>query len=155
MANELTFGETIRRLRREKQWSLTTLATETGLSYSHLSRLENDSVSPGADAVARLAETLDGDLRELLELADCLPEVILNRIARQGSGALNRRAGPGDAPDGNGVGGLVADFALRHGLEAGESYALAEAIERLVSLPPKQRQSIERLILTMDSNRGD
>ena len=91
MNRQLTFGETMRRLRRQKEWSLGTLAEETGLSYSHLSRVENDSASPQADAVARLAEALDGDLRELLELAACLPAVILQRIARRGRGGLPGR----------------------------------------------------------------
>ena len=59
MPASLTLGETIRRLRRHKKWSLGTLAQETGLSYSYLSRVENDSASPQADAVARLAEALD------------------------------------------------------------------------------------------------
>ena len=59
------------------------MAERTGLSYSHLSRVENDSASPQADGIARIAEALDGDLRALLELADCLPEVILQRISRQ------------------------------------------------------------------------
>ena len=97
MDASLTFGETIRRLRRQKKWSLGTLTEQTGLSYSYLSRVENDSASPQPDAVARLAEALDGDVRELLELADCLPGVILDRIARRwdgaSPGALNRSAG--------------------------------------------------------------
>ena len=48
-------GETLRRLRRGKRWSLGTLAERTGLSDFYLSRVENDSASSQADAVARLA----------------------------------------------------------------------------------------------------
>ena len=98
MDQQLTLGETIRRLRREKQWSLGTLAERTGLSYSHLSRVENDSASPQADGIARIAEALDGDLRALLELAACLPEVILQRISRQEGGAPTRIAPPRRPP---------------------------------------------------------
>ena len=159
MPTSLTLGETIRRLRRQKKWSLGTLAEKTGLSYSYLSRVENDSASPQADAVARLAEALDGDIRELLELAACLPEVILQRIARreEGSpaGSLNRSAHrDGEASHGS-VGALVTDLAMMHGFQVPEAHNLAAAIERLVALPPEQRASITGLILTLDSNRDD
>ena len=159
MNTRLTFGETIRRLRRQKQWSLGKLAEETGLSYSHLSRVENDSAHPQADGVVRLAEALDGDLRELLELAACLPEVILQRIAARErgnpAGALNRPAHPGDPAPPSSVSALVADLAIQYGLQRSEAHDLAVAIERLVHLSPEQRASITRLILTLDSNRDD
>ncbi|MGD9934162.1 MAG: helix-turn-helix domain-containing protein [Dehalococcoidia bacterium] len=159
MSSQRTFGETIRRLRRERKWSLGRLSEETGLSYSYLSRVENDSASPQADVVARLSEALDGDLRELLELAECLPEVILHRIARRdeslASGALNRAMRRDGGHAHGTVGALVVDLALRHGLEASEAGDLAEAIERLVTLPPQQRATFTRFILTLDSNRDD
>ena len=159
MPASLTLGETIRRLRRHKKWSLGTLAQETGLSYSYLSRVENDSASPQADAVARLAEALDGDIRELLELAACLPDVILKRIARREeetpAGSLSRSAHRDDEVPSGSVGALVTDLAMMHGFQVPEAHSLAAAIERLVSLPPEQRASITRLILTLDSNRDD
>ena len=159
MEARLTLGETIRRLRRERGWSLGTLAEQTGLSYSHLSRVENDSASPQADAVARLAEALGGDLRELLELANCLPEVILSRIARRRRGgtsdALNRTAGAGEPPLEGDVGSLASAFGLARGLSTPEARALADAVERLSRLPMEQREPILTLILTLDSNRVD
>ena len=130
-----------------------------GLSYSYLSRVENDSASPQADAVARLAEALDGDIRELLELAACLPDVILKRIARREeetpAGSLSRSAHRDDEVPSGSVGALVTDLAMMHGFQVPEAHSLAAAIERLVSLPPEQRASITRLILTLDSNRDD
>ena len=159
MDAKLTFGETIRRLRRRKNWSLGKLAEETALSYSYLSRVENDSASPQADVVARLAEALDGDLRDLLELAACLPEVILQRIARREAGSpagsLNRSAHRDEGTPLGSVGALVADLALQHGIPVSDARDLADAIERLVTLTPDQRASIARLILTLDSNRDD
>ncbi|MDA0365506.1 MAG: helix-turn-helix transcriptional regulator [Chloroflexi bacterium] len=159
MNQHLTFGETIRRLRREQKWSLGKLAEETGLSYSYLSRVENDSASPQADAVARLAQALDGDLRELLELAACLPDVILQRLSRreEGSpaGSLNRSAHRDDQTPRGSVGALVAELAIDYGFQVSEAHSVADAIERLVNLPPEQRASITRLILTLDSNRDD
>lgn len=159
MNEKLTLGETIRRLRRQKKWNLGKLAEETGLSYSYLSRVENDSASPQADAVARLAEALDADLRELLELAACLPDVILKRISRRAegspAGSLNRSAHRDDGSSRGSVGSLIIDLAMQYGLPVPEAHDLAEAIERLVTLPPEQRASFTRLILTLDSNRGD
>lgn len=77
---ELTLGEYIRRLRREKKWNLQTVAERSGLAYTHLSRIENDSTVPGPGTVAKLAEALDGDLKLMLEMADCLPRQILDRL---------------------------------------------------------------------------
>ena len=157
MDDPLTLGETIRRLRRRKQWSLGTLAERTGLSYFHLSRVENDSARPRADAIARLAEALDGNLRDLLELADCLPEVILRRISRQEAlplgASLPRAAHRGGESHPGAMAQFVTDLASRSGLPLPEAEDLADAVERLVSLPPEQRASITRLILTLESNR--
>ena len=157
MDQQLTLGETIRRLRRQQHWSLGTLAERTGLSYSHLSRVENDSASPQADAIARLAEALDGDLRELLELAACLPEVILQRISRQEGGhprgSLPRAAHrAGESPPGA-ITQFVIDLASHSELPLPEAHDLADAVARLVTLPPAQRASITRLILTLESHR--
>jgi transcriptional regulator with XRE-family HTH domain len=78
MELQLTFGEYIRRLRRGRKWNLNTLAEASGISYTHLSRIENDSKLPSVDLVAKLAEALDGDLIAMLVMADCLPRSILD-----------------------------------------------------------------------------
>lgn len=158
MNPQLTFGETIRRLRREKRWSLGTLAEQTGLSYSYLSRVENDSASPQADVVARLAEALEGDLTHLLELADCLPRVILDRIIERGDSVgptLNRTAGAGRGnPEPDGVGELIVDLALQHGLSVAEAHRVANAVGRLVMLPDETRRGVTNLILSLEANRA-
>lgn len=158
MDEKLTFGETVRRLRRAKKWSLGQLQTETELSYSYLSRVENDSASPQVEAVTKIAEALDGDLEDLLRLANCLPEVILERLSRRtetAGASLNRTAGQGGAQPNGSVGALVVDLAMGRGLPVSEANSLADAIERLVDMPAQQRDSITSLILTLDSNRGD
>ena len=81
--SQLTFGEHLRRLRRRKRWGLQDLARETGLSVSHLSRLENDNGVPNPDTVVKLAQALGADLEEMLELARCLPREILDRLIRR------------------------------------------------------------------------
>lgn len=155
MEEKLTFGETIRRKRRGKKWSLVELQKATGLSYSYLSRVENDSASPQVEAVAKIAEALDADVTELLELAQCLPEVILKRLAQRTeavSPGLNRTAGAGaDAPKSS-VGALVAELAVGRGLPVPEANQLADVVERLVALPPDQRALAAQLILTLESH---
>lgn len=77
----LSFGEYIHRLRRAKGWNLGELAKEAEVSYWGLSRFENDHKTPNVATVARLAQALDGDLKRMLEMANCLPQEILDRIA--------------------------------------------------------------------------
>ena len=159
MEPELSFGETIRRFRRFRKWSLGRLAEETGLSYSYLSRVENDSARPQADAVVRLAKALDADLARLLELADCLPKVILDRIIERGAStgpSLNRLAGA-KQPDGDpgSVGALIVDLALKHGLTVVEGRQIANAVERLVQLPGETRSNVTNLILSLEANDAD
>jgi transcriptional regulator with XRE-family HTH domain len=93
-----TFGEYVRRLRRRKRWGLQELADSAGLSVSHLSRIENDNAVPNAESVVKLNGALEGDLGQMLELADCLPREILERYIRrayEGESALRRAAGQG------------------------------------------------------------
>lgn len=66
MTTQLSFGEYIRRRRRAKRWQLQELAVQSGLSLSHLSRIENDNAVPNPDTVVKLAKALDGDLELML-----------------------------------------------------------------------------------------
>ena len=67
MTEQLTFGEYMRRLRRAKGLNLSDLTQRTELSYSHLSRIENDSSLPQPKTVVEIATALDGDLKRMLE----------------------------------------------------------------------------------------
>jgi transcriptional regulator with XRE-family HTH domain len=102
MEERLTLGEYIRRLRRAKGWQLHQLAAATRMSLSHLSRIENDNALPNAESVVKLATALDGDLERMLELANCLPREILQRLidrAGDTSPALHRSAGDQQDPE--------------------------------------------------------
>jgi len=79
--SDSTVGEYMRRLRRRKGWTLLELARETGLSYSHLSRLENNKNLPNPETVVKLAGVLGGDLDQMLALAKCLPQEVLALLA--------------------------------------------------------------------------
>ena len=95
MEHSLTLGEHVRHLRRRKGWGLQQLAEATGLSLTHLSRIENDSAVPNPGSVVKLANALGADLDRMLELAQCLPEEILKRLLRRADSdtPARRRAG--------------------------------------------------------------
>ena len=151
----LSFGEYTRRLRRQKKISVLALSEQTGLSYSHLSRIENDSTMPSADAVARIATAIGGDLGVMLELANCLPEVILERIrgyqGTEPTPSLNRVGGlpSGESEAQPELRQLVAALASARGLDTAEATLIAQAIDRLVQLDQIQRAALARVILSI------
>ncbi len=138
------------------------MAEETGISYSHLSRIENDSTVPNADTVARIAEALDGDLKQMLEMADCLPRAILDRIAARGetSGAGSLYRGIEGGPSGPGrhhnADLPVKELALSAGIDESEVDDIVEAMDRLVRLAPSHRSAVSRLIHSLfeEGNEG-
>lgn len=107
VTTRLSLGEYVRHLRRHKGWGLQNLADTTGLSVSHLSRIENDIAVPNAETVVKLATALDGDLEQMLTLADCLPQEILERLVRRagGTASAHRRSAGEQADE-----GFVRDF---------------------------------------------
>src|ERR671912_2965814 len=83
MQVDLSFGEYLRRQRRQKAMQLQDVARRSGLSTTHLSRLENDNGLPTTDTVVKIHRVLGGDLSVMLELAQCLPDEILDRYVRR------------------------------------------------------------------------
>lgn len=159
--DQLTLGEYIRRLRRAAKRSLSSLAEETRISYSHLSRIENDSTLPGADTVARIAEALDGDLKTMLEMANCLPRAILDRIAAReevrSPSSLGRALAhePNRAAQPAELGAAVTDLALTAGLDENDVSAILEAVSQLVRLGPTRRSAVASLIRSLYEERHE
>jgi transcriptional regulator with XRE-family HTH domain len=70
----MTFGTTIRDLRKTKRLTLRELAKKVGIDFTYLSKIENDYGPPPAEStIRRLAVELDADADELVLLADKLP----------------------------------------------------------------------------------
>ncbi len=138
------------------------MSEETGISYSHLSRIENDSTVPNADTVARIAEALDGDLKLMLEMADCLPRAILDRIAARGettgAGSLRRgiEGGPSGSARHRNTDLPVKELALSAGVDESEVDDIVEVMDRLVRLAPSHRSAVSRLIHSLfeEGNEG-
>ncbi len=151
--DELSLGEYIRRLRRDANRSLLALAADTGISYSHLSRIENDSTIPSAHTIATLAEVLDGDLKFMLEKAQALPRSILDRIAtreQRRAPTLRRSAGGsqvGATPDPSTQ--SIVNLARRYGLSEDDAADLAGAVVQLLKLNPPKRSAVTQLIQSL------
>lgn len=78
------FGKRIRELRQAKNLGQRALAGMVGVSFTYLSRIENENLDfgpyPSEDLICRLAEALDADRDELLVLAKKVPEKIRLRV---------------------------------------------------------------------------
>jgi len=155
----MTLGEYIRHRRRRKKWGLQQLASATGLSLSHLSRIENDSAVPKFETVAKLAEALDGDLKRMLEMAKLLPQVILDRLVRRvASDTPTRRRNAGAKHDDptfersliEGLDESVRQgLAKSFGLSQGEIEGLLPVLRQLAQMPAQQRQKFIDAIATL------
>jgi transcriptional regulator with XRE-family HTH domain len=79
-----TFGQRVRELRRAKNLGQRPLAAMLRVSFTYLSRIENENLDfgpyPSEDLICRLAEALDADPDELLILAKKVPEKIRRRV---------------------------------------------------------------------------
>ena len=151
---EIRLGEYVRRLRKEAKRSLFDVSEDTGISYSYLSRIENDSTVPGPDTIAKIADSLDGDLKRMLEMANNLPRAILDRIAaREEAGeaaSLRRTAGSGTEGGWSaGVDDHIVQLALRYGADAVEARSLAVAVVEMLELSSTKRSAVAGLIKSL------
>jgi transcriptional regulator with XRE-family HTH domain len=152
MDSDLTFGEYVRRLRRRKRWQLQELAMATGLSATHLSRIENDNAVPNPDSVVRLANALDGELEQMLELADCLPREILDRLVQRAaeSGTVLKRSAGNQPADSSFPQALIEDvdpavraaLASHFGLSEQDIAGLFGILQRVAQMAPEQRAAV-------------
>lgn len=80
----LTFGQKVRELRRAKNLGQRAVAEAVGINFTYLSKIENDKVDfaafPSEATIRKLAEVLDGDVDELLLMAEKIPDHIKKRV---------------------------------------------------------------------------
>ena len=65
-----TIGARVRSLREYKRWSQEDLANASGLQRPHISLIENNERTPGADSLIKLAGALQTSSDYLLGLSD-------------------------------------------------------------------------------------
>jgi transcriptional regulator with XRE-family HTH domain len=157
MNTQLSFGEYVRHLRRRKGWNLQDLAEGSGLSLAHLSRLENDNGIPSADTVVRLANALEGDLDQMLSLANCLPQEILERLSRRaGANATALRRSSGSQADRSFPRALVEDMdpglrrdVARHfNISIDDVDGIFQILRKIAAMTPEERGAILRFLGT-------
>jgi transcriptional regulator with XRE-family HTH domain len=80
----MRFGPKIRELRKAKNLSLRALADVVGVSFTYISKIENEKLDfgdyPGEELIAKLATALEVDTDDLLILAKKIPEGIKKRV---------------------------------------------------------------------------
>ena len=162
METKSSLGQYVRSLRRQKRWSLQVLAESVGLSASRISRIETDSAIPTADTVVKLAKALDGDMNLMLEMADCLPQEILERLVRRvgGGPAPQRRLAGKEDDDPTFAADLVEEIDPNLRVALAKAYQLSDedvdgifsVLQRLAGMDQAQRNTI---IGFLTPNTGD
>ncbi len=83
----MSFGKRVRQLRKAKGLTLRGLASQVGVGFTYLSRVETGNMTcgeyPSEALIHRLAEALDGDETELLLLAEKIPEPVRKRVLQR------------------------------------------------------------------------
>jgi HTH-type transcriptional regulator, competence development regulator len=83
----MKFGERIRGLRREMKLDQRALAGAVGISFTYISKIENEKLDfgdfPSEDLILRLASALQADADELLLLARKIPARIRERVLQR------------------------------------------------------------------------
>lgn len=99
----MTFGETIKELRKQRGMTQRELADLLEVNFTYISKIENDKleVLPSEDLIRRMAEVLKADAEELLDLAGKLDLKQLQQLAKDvpQAGVLLRRIQSGQLTD--------------------------------------------------------
>lgn len=81
-------GERIKELRRERNWTLTKTAEQTGLSHSALSRIERNELSPTLGSLNKIARGFSIDVITLLSGRPAQPAAARRSINRHSHGLV-------------------------------------------------------------------
>jgi transcriptional regulator with XRE-family HTH domain len=100
-----SFGKYLRRKRKEKSKSQRTLAQETGVDFSYLSKVENDTpgfASLSEPTLERLASALEVDPDEMITRAGKIPSDVKRMLVDDFSliKEIRQRKRSGDDPAG-------------------------------------------------------
>lgn len=82
------FGAILRELRGTAGIGIKRLAPELGITYSYLSKLENNQIRPSEELVERVANYFNYDRNRLLLAADKVPPEILRILQEHPDDAL-------------------------------------------------------------------
>ena len=90
----MTFGERIRELRAQRNFSQRELAQKVGIDFTYISKMENNKLdhTPSVETIIRLARALETDELELMELANKMPPILEKLAKNQDAMRFFRRA---------------------------------------------------------------
>jgi transcriptional regulator with XRE-family HTH domain len=94
-----TFGRVLRHLRQESGLGIKRLAPQLGVSYSYVSKLENDVTTPSEAFVQKAAAYFDVDPNTLLFAAGKIPSDVVRILEENSERAialLRKEFGPRD-----------------------------------------------------------
>src|SRR3954451_14158104 len=78
------FGERLRELRKARNLSQRTLGSQVGVSFTYISKVENEKLDfgdyPSEELICKLARALEVDEDDLLFLAEKIPAAIRKRL---------------------------------------------------------------------------
>jgi len=159
VVNELSLGKYIRKLREGRGLSLFALSEKSGVAYAHLSRIENESTIPSPDTIVKIATEIDGDLTLMLQKANNLPRVILDRLMERDAAVrvqtLQRSmSGFDETPDYASAQSL-AKVIEESNLDNSDVAELQQAISDLLTLKPHARRAVVQLIAVLSEDEGD
>ena len=78
----MTFGKLLRRLRREQDVGIKKVGPDLGVSYTYLSKLENDKARPSDELIERIASYFGCDKDMLYIAADKVPLDAMEALRR-------------------------------------------------------------------------
>ena len=96
----MRFGDTIRELRKSRNFTQRELGDLVGVTFAYVSKVENERLDfgdyPSEDLIRKLAAALEADEDELMLLAKKIPEHIRQRVFERPD-AFRKFANLGDA----------------------------------------------------------
>lgn len=96
----MRFGDTIRELRKSRNFTQRELGDLVGVTFAYVSKVENERLDfgdyPSEDLIRKLAAALEADEDELMLLAKKIPEHIRQRVFERPD-AFRKFADLGDA----------------------------------------------------------
>ena len=96
-----TFGETVKRLRKEKKITQRELGKLVGVDFTYISKMENDALNilPSEKIIDSIAEQIGANPDELMLLAKKVPTSIKNVIVGDELATMFLRKVPKLTPD--------------------------------------------------------
>jgi transcriptional regulator with XRE-family HTH domain len=128
---KFTFGEFVRKMREDRDWTQQQLIERSEISPGTISALENDETNPKRDTMERLAKAFNMTRGEL--------EMAFETYIR-----------PASVPPDN-----VVQMPLRRAEDFGLDPSVLELARRVKALPPIARHAVETTVLAFEeSDRG-